>query len=418
MYLGNPATRQPGNPATRQPGNPATRQSGNPATRQPATQYLTQNCKFIILNYFHLMINDLLEIPSIDSYLVIGILVFFALMETLAGYFHRTQRTFSDWIQEAGGFFALSIVIKPAIVLFMAFVAGLTAPKAVGMWMGWNLWMGLVFYLLIDDVLQYWYHRSAHEYEFLWKLHRPHHQAEEMGFFVSYRNAGLYYVLMPNIWWVGFCLFAGLGKAVALGLILKQLVIIGSHSTVKWDAPLYRSRLLAPLAYFLERVIITPAFHHAHHGKSMADGVSDPNGNYGNMFSIWDQLFGTALYTHRFPASYGLQTDPKEEWTAAYFYPAVTARNPESEISKGFTKYRTAIPEPATVMLEKAKTYLWCRCGRSKNQPFCDGMHHGSKFKPLAFEARKSGKVKLCKCKLTSAGPFCDDSHLDWGEGS
>jgi len=127
-----------------------------------------------------------------------------------------------------------------------------------------NFWILFLTYILIDDFLQYWYHRSAHEYEFLWKLHRPHHQAEEMGFFVSYRNAALYYILMPNLWWVGTVVFLGGAKAVAIGLILKQLVIIGSHSTVKWDKYLYKNKFLYPIISVLERIIITPAFHYAH----------------------------------------------------------------------------------------------------------------------------------------------------------
>ncbi len=106
--------------------------------------------------------------------------------------------------------------------------------------------------------MQYWYHRSGHEYDFLWKLHRSHHQAQEMGVFVSYRNAALYYLMMPNLWYLAVVIFLGGGFAVAVGLVIKQLIII------------------------------TPAFHHGHHGKSKLDGISDPNGNFGNMFSILD----------------------------------------------------------------------------------------------------------------------------------
>ena len=116
----------------------------------------------------------------------------------------------------------------------------MTIPALPNALAGANFWLVFVGFLLVDDLLQYWYHRLAHETPWLWKLHRAHHQAEEMGFFVSYRNAGLYYVFMPNIWWVGIFVFLGGAKAVAIGLILKQLVIIGSHSTIKWDAFLYK----------------------------------------------------------------------------------------------------------------------------------------------------------------------------------
>ncbi len=358
------------------------------------------------------MDKTLFGVENLDVIVVLGILVFFGLMEMLAGYLHRTKRTVSDWIQEAGGFFMLSVVIKPLIVVAVFAIGGLFIEpfSVIG---HWSLWLALPFYLFIDDVLQYWYHRSAHEYEFLWKLHRPHHQAEEMGFFISYRNAALYYLLMPNIWWVGIVTFLGGAKGVALGLILKQLVIIGSHSTISWDSFLYKYKIFNPLMTVLERIFITPAFHHAHHGKSMRDSISDPNGNYGNMFSIWDQLFGTATFTRKFPTEYGLENDPKEHWTAAYFYPVVSSNDPKSELSRGYTKHKTATPEPLMVDLVKGEKYLWCQCGKSKNQPFCDGTHHGSKFKPQLFEAKRTGQAKLCNCKITKTEPFCDNSHLD-----
>lgn len=362
------------------------------------------------------MDKTLFGVENLDVYVVLGIIVFFGLMEVISGYLHRTKRTSSDWIQEAGGFFMLSIVIKPLLILSVYVIAGFLFPAAKGAISHWSIWLMLPFYLFIDDVLQYWYHRSAHEYEFLWKLHRPHHQAEEMGFFISYRNAALYYLIMPNLWWVGIVTFLGGAPGVAIGLILKQLVIISSHSTVNYDKFLYKYKIFNPITSVLERIIVTPAFHHAHHGKSMRDGVSDPNGNFGNMFSIWDQLFGTAKFTRKFPTEYGIENDPKEHWTAAYLYPAVTSKDPKSEISRGYKKNKTATADPAFVHLEKGKKYLWCQCGKSKNQPFCDGTHHGSKFKPLLFEAKRTGQAKLCNCKITKSGPFCDNSHLTLSE--
>lgn len=62
--------------------------------------------------------------------------------------------------------------------------------------------------------------------------------------------------------------------------------------------------------------------------------------------------------------------------------------------------------------IEQGQFYLFCQCGFSKKQPFCDGSHHGTTFRPLRFQARKSGPARLCACKRTQAGPFCDDSHL------
>lgn len=358
------------------------------------------------------MESPLFGIENFDAYAVLGILVVFSLMETIGGYLSRSNRSKDDWLVETLGFFGLSMLIKPGIVLAVLLLGQAFLPESAYIFQGMNFWIALPLYLLVDDVLQYWYHRSAHEYEFLWKLHRPHHAAEEMGFLVSYRNAFLYYLLMPNIWWVGVVTLLGGAKAVAVGLILKQLVIIGSHSTTKWDQYLYKYKWLNPLAWILERIIITPATHHAHHGRSQADGISDPNGNFGNMFFIWDQLFGTAIITRQYPSDYGLQTDPRDSWSSHLFYPLIKSGKAGSEIGPGHKKEKTTSLEPAKIELE-AGTHLWCQCGFSKNQPFCDGSHHGTKHKPLVFEVKKKANVKLCTCKHTKKGPFCDNSHLE-----
>ena len=57
------------------------------------------------------------------------------------------------------------------------------------------------------------------------------------------------------------------------------------------------------------------------------------------------------------------------------------------------------------------KTYWWCSCGRSANQPFCDGSHKGTDFTPLKVEVSEKKKVWLCGCKKTDDQPFCDGTH-------
>ncbi len=67
--------------------------------------------------------------------------------------------------------------------------------------------------------------------------------------------------------------------------------------------------------------------------------------------------------------------------------------------------------QPIAVEVEEGRSYLWCSCGRSKGQPWCDGSHGGSGFTPVPYEAPASKTVYLCGCKKTGHAPMCDGAH-------
>lgn len=81
---------------------------------------------------------------------------------------------------------------------------------------------------------------------------------------------------------------------------------------------------------------------------------------------------------------------------------------------KPFCPNRAPIP----IKVEAGKEYYYCTCGKSKTQPFCDGAHQGTNFKPLVYKAEKDGEVYFCNCKRSKKGPMCDGTHtddkLDW----
>ncbi|MBS1951532.1 MAG: Glutamate synthase [NADPH] large chain [Cytophagales bacterium] len=67
---------------------------------------------------------------------------------------------------------------------------------------------------------------------------------------------------------------------------------------------------------------------------------------------------------------------------------------------------------PVQVELQPGKTYSWCQCGRSKNQPFCDTVSHiGTGIEPKEFSVLTARKVWLCMCKHTKMIPYCDGTH-------
>lgn len=61
--------------------------------------------------------------------------------------------------------------------------------------------------------------------------------------------------------------------------------------------------------------------------------------------------------------------------------------------------------------VKAGQRYLWCQCGRSSKQPFCDGSHAGTEFTPVLFDAKKDEDVIFCGCKHTGTAPFCDGAH-------
>jgi quercetin dioxygenase-like cupin family protein/CDGSH-type Zn-finger protein len=68
--------------------------------------------------------------------------------------------------------------------------------------------------------------------------------------------------------------------------------------------------------------------------------------------------------------------------------------------------------KPHYMELEKGESYLWCSCGLSKSQPFCDQSHVGTPFKPVRYVAQEQAEeVLFCNCKQTGDGPFCDGAH-------
>lgn len=74
-------------------------------------------------------------------------------------------------------------------------------------------------------------------------------------------------------------------------------------------------------------------------------------------------------------------------------------------------KGEVAAKVPAKVDVEAGKTYFWCACGKSANQPFCDGSHRGSEFAPMKWTAEESATKFFCQCKQSANAPFCDGSH-------
>jgi len=346
-----------------------------------------------------------------DTILVVSFMLLMGFLEYIGGLYHNSKRTKDDWWIEILSLLHASVIAKPLIVFLSISIMTLLFPGWKGIASGLSLWMTFPIVILIDDFIQYWYHRKAHEWKWLWNFHRPHHSTPEMGVLVTFRENIFYILILPNLWWLGAATYLGMAPAVILGVTVKYFIIVGAHSDFRWDQWLYKYNWLHPLAWVTERTISTPATHFAHHGKTAKDGISNPTGNFSNMFFFWDLLFGTAIITRQYPKEFGIENDPKDHWLPHLYWPLIKSNKPGSEIGDGYKKEKFVGGGPITTEVETGKPYWWCSCGFSSGQPFCNGSHNGTKNKPLKVEFESAKKVSWCTCKKSGNPPFCDGSH-------
>lgn len=242
--------------------------------------------------------------------IVVLIVIFaaFATAEALrTGLFKKTGQRSKDVVVEVVGSLVLLALTQPLVLLASASLTAHWFPGLEGSLAGYSVVTQFALLLIFDDMMQYWWHRLSHTVPWLYKLHRPHHDAPYMSVRIVYRNNIFYYALMPSLWFSGALIYMGLGPVYAVYLVIKLTIIYGAHSDVRWDAPLYRIPWLSPVMWVVERTISTPATHSAHHGQHADDGVTHYKGNFGNMLFFWDVLFGTAKITRRYPTAYGVE---------------------------------------------------------------------------------------------------------------
>ncbi len=147
-----------------------------------------------------------------------------------------------------------------------------------------------ILYWITVDFLSYWNHRLQHHSRFLWAFHSVHHAPEQMSFLTSFRLHPLDQ-LITNIIMIAPLLVLGVPTINWLPLVLIQNAFeLVQHSELRWRyGPLYA-------------VFVSPAFHAFHHSTDRAHY----DRNFGKIFSLWDVLFGTAVFDQQPPPGYGV----------------------------------------------------------------------------------------------------------------
>ena len=273
----------------------------------------------------------------------LSIILAFAVAELLFGRFRLRGVSKRDSRLDFAFFLQSTAVIGPIVAYGLAAIETRLLPGAAGSLAATPWWLQFVVFLLLEDMVQYWYHRSAHTFPALWPMHLAHHTTPYMGARMVYRNGFFYTLLFPNVWIAGVLVYLGFGDVYFVYSIIKAVVTTAAHSELRWDEWLYRYRPLRPLAWVLERTISTPATHFAHHASIEGDGVGHHSGNFGNLLFFWDVLYGSALISRQYPPRFGLDPalpDAKTPWPALMFYPLVRQRAAPVGVSAD-------VPQPA-----------------------------------------------------------------------
>jgi sterol desaturase/sphingolipid hydroxylase (fatty acid hydroxylase superfamily) len=253
---------------------------------------------------------------------ILAIFAAFILAEAVfTNFFRKDGQVRGDGWVELIGTLMLVLFTQPLVAGAGYGLAAMVAPDAADMLKGWPFLAVFALFLVFDDMTQYWWHRISHSVPWLYKLHRPHHQAEYLSIRIVYRNGIFYYFLMPGLWFTGALLYLGGGWVYAVYLVMKMTIIYGAHSDLRWDKKLYDIKWLSPVMWLVERTISTPATHWAHHGKHASDGVTHYKGNFGNMLFFWDVLFGTAKISRRYPDQLGVENLPETSAAEQLLWP-------------------------------------------------------------------------------------------------
>lgn len=163
------------------------------------------------------------------------------------------------------------------------------------------LWLYIVFGLvLLDGVGAYLPHIIEHKVKPLWMIHLVHHSDH----YVDTTTANRHHPLESIIRYV-FTLFGVIivGAPIGLVLLYQSLSVVATqfnHANIKLP-----KKIDDWLSYF----IVSPDMHKVHHHYKMPYTDS----NYGNIFSVWDRIFGTFKKLDTDKIIYGVDVFPDEK---------------------------------------------------------------------------------------------------------
>jgi sterol desaturase/sphingolipid hydroxylase (fatty acid hydroxylase superfamily) len=191
------------------------------------------------------------------------------------------------------GMFNTVVIRTAAIVLTMTAIGGATGLTMHDHEWSWaQILFATLLFALVTDFCTYWVHRIHHEYPVLWPFHSVHHSAEVMTPVTVYRKHPIYDLISDGV----TAVVTGVAAGIVLLMFSRNVNIlsIGGANVIfvafnVIGANFRHSHLWISYGKALEHVFISPAQHQIHHSRA----VIHHDKNYGEVFAIWDWMFGT-----------------------------------------------------------------------------------------------------------------------------
>ena len=247
------------------------------------------------------------------DFFVLRILFTGFLFVPLERIFANTEQSIfrEDWREDLFYYLVSSLMVQ--VLTFLTFIPAksilaLAPLTEVRRWVGalpFVVQFGAIMFL--TDLVQYWLHRAFHRVPSLWRFHAVHHSARSMDWMAGARMHFLEIVVLRSTTVIPMFVLGFSASAMNTYIFVVYLYSTFVHANLNW-------RLGA-----LEKLLVTPRFHHWHHGVE-AEAVDV---NFAVHFPVLDRLFGTYFYPKdRWPTGYGLPGNPVPKGYLAQFkYP-------------------------------------------------------------------------------------------------
>jgi len=213
---------------------------------------------------------------------ILGLLTIVATAERVRPLRTRSARTLRRWVGNLSlCVLSNGVFLLPTVTAFAAAFVSQSEQNSLLDTLGLASVVRFAVAIIGLDALAYAQHRLLHRVEVLWRFHAVHHSDPEVDVTTTFRHHPVEAIFNGAL--IG-------GVVLMIGFSPAE---IAAYTWVAFVIELVAHANLALPSWFgaiLGRFIVTPGFHHLHHSRANAEA----NANFGQAFSIWDTLFGTA----------------------------------------------------------------------------------------------------------------------------